>query len=70
MPEEWQDATASVAEELAGIEAPPEPDRDLLDGVGVDTALGPLEVLETPGHAPTHVCLYLRERGCCSSATS
>ena len=63
VPEEWQDATASVAEELVGIEAPPEPDRELLDGVSIDTALGPLEVLETPGHAPTHVCLYQRERG-------
>lgn len=63
VPEEWQDATASVAEELVGIEAPPEPDRELFDGVTVDTALGPLEVVETPGHAPNHVCLYQRERG-------
>jgi glyoxylase-like metal-dependent hydrolase (beta-lactamase superfamily II) len=39
------------------------PDRDLLPGVTVETDLGPLEVHETPGHAPSHVCLYQPERG-------
>jgi glyoxylase-like metal-dependent hydrolase (beta-lactamase superfamily II) len=61
VPEAWQDATATVAEEVDGIEDPPEPDSHLLDGVAVETALGPLEVVETPGHTPTHVCLYLRD---------
>ena len=63
VPEAWQDATASVAEEVDGIEDPPEPDRALLDGVAIETALGPLEAVETPGHAPTHVCLYQRDHG-------
>lgn len=35
-----------------------EPDRPLLDGMSVPTALGDWRVIETPGHAPSHVCLY------------
>ena len=27
----------------------------------IETALGPLEVIWTPGHAPGHVCLYLQQ---------
>ena len=37
-------------------------DRDLLPGVTVSSDLGDWEVIETPGHAPSHVCLYQRER--------
>jgi glyoxylase-like metal-dependent hydrolase (beta-lactamase superfamily II) len=33
-------------------------DRDLVPGVVVETDLGPWEVVETPGHAPSHVCLH------------
>jgi glyoxylase-like metal-dependent hydrolase (beta-lactamase superfamily II) len=40
-----------------------EPDRDLVRGVVVDTDLGPWEVHETPGHAPSHVVLHQRDRG-------
>ena len=39
-----------------------EPDRDLVPGVEVDTDLGDWHVIETPGHAPSHVCLYQPER--------
>ena len=39
-----------------------EPSRDLLPGVQINTDLGPWEVVETPGHAPSHVCLYQPER--------
>ncbi|HWV85589.1 MAG TPA: MBL fold metallo-hydrolase [Capillimicrobium sp.] len=39
-----------------------EPNRDLVDGVVVPTDLGDWEVVETPGHAPSHVCLFQRER--------
>lgn len=46
----------------SGIAEVIEPDRDLLPGVRVDTDLGPWEVIETPGHAPSHVCLVQRER--------
>jgi glyoxylase-like metal-dependent hydrolase (beta-lactamase superfamily II) len=46
----------------SGIAAIVEPDRALLPGVIVDTDLGPWTVYETPGHAPSHVCLYQPER--------
>lgn len=46
----------------SGVAEIVEPDRHLLDGVIVDTDLGPWEVYETPGHAPSHVCLHQRER--------
>jgi glyoxylase-like metal-dependent hydrolase (beta-lactamase superfamily II) len=39
-----------------------EPDRDLVPGVVVETDLGPWHVYETPGHAPSHVCLFQPER--------
>jgi glyoxylase-like metal-dependent hydrolase (beta-lactamase superfamily II) len=45
-----------------GISAVIEPDRELLPGVVVDTDLGPWTVHETPGHAPSHVCLFQPER--------
>ncbi|MCW3065053.1 MAG: beta-lactamase domain protein [Solirubrobacterales bacterium] len=38
------------------------PDRPLVDGVEVVTDLGTWQVVETPGHAPSHVCLYQPER--------
>ncbi len=46
----------------SGIAAIVEPDRALLPGVLVDTDLGPWTVHETPGHSPSHVCLFQRER--------
>ena len=45
-----------------GLAALVEPDRPLLPGVEVRTDLGPWLVLETPGHAPSHVCLFQPER--------
>jgi glyoxylase-like metal-dependent hydrolase (beta-lactamase superfamily II) len=39
-----------------------EPDRDLVPGVEIDTDLGRWTVHETPGHAPSHVCLYQPDR--------
>ncbi|HEU0024818.1 MAG TPA: MBL fold metallo-hydrolase, partial [Thermoleophilaceae bacterium] len=39
------------------------PDRELVPGVEVDTDLGPWQVYETPGHAPSHVVLHQPERG-------
>ncbi|MGI8512033.1 MAG: MBL fold metallo-hydrolase, partial [Solirubrobacteraceae bacterium] len=38
------------------------PDRDLVPGVTIDTDLGEWTVHETPGHAPSHVCLFQAER--------
>lgn len=33
-------------------------DHDLVDGVRIETDLGPFTVIETPGHCPSHVALY------------
>jgi glyoxylase-like metal-dependent hydrolase (beta-lactamase superfamily II) len=45
-----------------GLSGPLTVDRDLVPGVRVPTDLGDLEVIETPGHAPSHVCLHQPER--------
>jgi glyoxylase-like metal-dependent hydrolase (beta-lactamase superfamily II) len=37
-------------------------DRDLVPGVTVTTDAGEWQVIETPGHAPSHVCLHQPER--------
>jgi glyoxylase-like metal-dependent hydrolase (beta-lactamase superfamily II) len=37
------------------------PDRALVEGVAIDTDLGQWRVYETPGHAPSHICLYQPE---------
>lgn len=42
----------------SGVARVVEPDRELVNGVQIDTDLGPWTVYETPGHAPSHVCLY------------
>jgi glyoxylase-like metal-dependent hydrolase (beta-lactamase superfamily II) len=39
-----------------------EPDRELVNGVTIETDLGPWTVYETPGHAPSHVCLHQAQR--------
>jgi glyoxylase-like metal-dependent hydrolase (beta-lactamase superfamily II) len=45
-----------------GIARIVEPDRDLVPGVEVPTDLGTWTVHETPGHAPSHVCLFQADR--------
>jgi glyoxylase-like metal-dependent hydrolase (beta-lactamase superfamily II) len=40
-----------------------EPDRALTPGVEVETDLGAFQVYETPGHAPSHICLHQPDRG-------
>jgi glyoxylase-like metal-dependent hydrolase (beta-lactamase superfamily II) len=45
-----------------GIARIVQPDRDLVDGVEVSTDLGTWIAYETPGHAPSHVCLFQPER--------
>ena len=39
-----------------------EPDRDLVDGVEVETDIGSWRVHEAPGHAPSHVVLHQPDR--------
>jgi glyoxylase-like metal-dependent hydrolase (beta-lactamase superfamily II) len=45
-----------------GIAGPIAPDRELVDGVTVATDLGEWVAYETPGHSPSHVCLFQPER--------
>lgn len=45
-----------------GIDVLKEPDRDLVPGVEVETDLGTWQVIETPGHAPSHVVLHQTEK--------
>jgi glyoxylase-like metal-dependent hydrolase (beta-lactamase superfamily II) len=46
----------------SGIARVIEPDRSLVNGVEVETDLGTWTAVETPGHAPSHVCLFQAER--------
>ncbi len=45
-----------------GVAGPLRPDRDLLTGVSVASDLGEWVAYETPGHSPSHVCLFQPER--------
>jgi glyoxylase-like metal-dependent hydrolase (beta-lactamase superfamily II) len=45
-----------------GLAGTLESDRDLLPGVEIETDLGVWQVVETPGHAPSHVCLHQPDR--------
>jgi glyoxylase-like metal-dependent hydrolase (beta-lactamase superfamily II) len=49
-------------EPQSGFAGPVEPDRELVDGVRVETDLGDWVTYETPGHSPSHVCLFQPER--------
>ena len=45
-----------------GIAGPIAPDKELVSGVSIGTDLGEWVAYETPGHAPSHVCLFQPER--------
>jgi glyoxylase-like metal-dependent hydrolase (beta-lactamase superfamily II) len=55
----YSDARRGQGYGIAGIV---EPQRALVPGVEITTDLGVWQVYETPGHAPSHVCLYQEER--------
>jgi glyoxylase-like metal-dependent hydrolase (beta-lactamase superfamily II) len=62
VPEQALARYAERAKEIpSGIARVIEPDRALVPGVEIDTDLGTWTVHETPGHAPSHVCLYQRD---------
>lgn len=63
VPEWLQDACADVREELDGILGPTVPTRPVGEGDRIASVLGDWVVIETPGHAPSHVCLHQPERG-------
>jgi glyoxylase-like metal-dependent hydrolase (beta-lactamase superfamily II) len=63
VPEEALSRYASTARGSAsGIARVIEPAQPLVDGVEVESDLGTWTVYETPGHAPSHVCLFQPER--------
>src|SRR5262249_1383433 len=63
VPEEAIERAAVRREESgSGIAGTLRADRDLVEGVEFDTDLGPWAIVETPGHAPSHVCLHQPER--------
>ncbi|HEY1689760.1 MAG TPA: MBL fold metallo-hydrolase [Solirubrobacteraceae bacterium] len=53
---------ADVSEELEAGGSPPAKIGELREGKRLPSALGEWEVLETPGHAPSQICLLQRER--------
>jgi glyoxylase-like metal-dependent hydrolase (beta-lactamase superfamily II) len=55
----WSEARASTG---PLVKFPLEVDRELVPGVEVTTDLGTWQVLYTPGHAPSHVCLHQPDR--------
>jgi glyoxylase-like metal-dependent hydrolase (beta-lactamase superfamily II) len=55
-------ASAAVRREDIGIAGGLKVDHDLVDGVEIATDFGPFVAVETPGHAPSHVCLFNAER--------
>jgi glyoxylase-like metal-dependent hydrolase (beta-lactamase superfamily II) len=63
VPERALSAYAESAKGMpSGIAGVIEPDAPLVSGVELETDLGVWTAYETPGHAPSHVCLYQRER--------
>jgi glyoxylase-like metal-dependent hydrolase (beta-lactamase superfamily II) len=52
---------ARQRESRDGQAQPLRSDRDLVPGVTVESDLGAFDVYETPGHAPSHVCLHQPE---------
>ncbi len=56
--ERYAERLAQQKADSSGVARVMEPDRPLVDGVQIETDLGPWTVYETPGHAPSHVCLY------------
>lgn len=63
VPEQHLQAYRTVREEFEGALAPVLPDVELRDGDELDTVAGSWRVLETPGHAPSHVCLHQPDAG-------
>jgi glyoxylase-like metal-dependent hydrolase (beta-lactamase superfamily II) len=63
VPEEMLEHFRDVREELEGALGYLRAGTELRDGIELPSELGNWEVVETPGHAPSHVCLVQREHG-------
>ena len=62
VPPEIIEHFAHTGEETDFALGPLPPFRALANGVRIGSRLGAWDVVETPGHAPSHVCLYQAER--------
>jgi glyoxylase-like metal-dependent hydrolase (beta-lactamase superfamily II) len=62
LPEEALRRLAARRDQPSGIERFVPPDRELVAGVEISTDLGLWTAHETPGHAPSHVCLFQPDR--------
>jgi glyoxylase-like metal-dependent hydrolase (beta-lactamase superfamily II) len=58
VPEDVLDQYADTGEETDFALVPLPPFRELRGGMQVPSAVGPWDVLETPGHSPSHLCLH------------
>ena len=58
VPEDVLDQYADTGEETDFALKPLPAFEELHSGMQVPSALGPWDVLETPGHSPSHLCLY------------
>ena len=62
VPEAEVEVLAQRVKDLpSGVASYIEPHRELVPGVQIETDLGAWSVHYTPGHAPSHVCLYQAE---------
>lgn len=57
VPLEWLDVVSDMREETEGITAPVHPSGHLREGDVIETVHGGWQVIETPGHCPSHICL-------------
>jgi glyoxylase-like metal-dependent hydrolase (beta-lactamase superfamily II) len=63
VPAELLEMYSDVREERDGVDSPFHPRRALREGDTVVSVHGTWRVLETPGHCPSHICLYQPETG-------
>jgi glyoxylase-like metal-dependent hydrolase (beta-lactamase superfamily II) len=54
---------ATAEDPRSGFDVLRPPDRELVNGVEVETDIGRWRALETPGHAPSHVILHQADSG-------
>lgn len=62
VPERWLDIYASVKEELNALDGDVRSDHDAIEGTELWTGAGRWTVVETPGHAPSHIGLHHTEQ--------
>lgn len=62
-PAEMAEAVLASSARLFHLFPDLQPDAPLLEGLRFPSALGPVQVIYTPGHSPGHCCLWLEQPG-------